>query len=317
MAADAGLAAVSGAVPAALREGERLARGYRLAIPPARAGGRLGEHLGRRAGSSLEFQEHRDYQPGDDLRHIDWNAFARSDRLTVKLYREEVTPHLDLMLDASRSMATEETKLRAAAGLTALFAGAAAVSGFTRTVWQAGQRCTRVPGGNGPVAGWHVGADDAGRGGLSFDETSPGHGLAATPPAWRPRGLRLLVSDLLWPEEPAAALQALLRFDAAAVIVVQVLSRAEVEPRLEGNLQLEDAETGEQRELFLDAEALSRYRRALAAHQERWRRACRDAGASFVSLTAEQMLGLEPSVGGRTGVWALQPLIAAEVLSPS
>src|SRR4249920_2976779 len=90
-----------------LSEGERAGARYALETPRQAPGGVAGGTLSQRAGSSLEFQDHRDYQPGDDLRHIDWNVYARTDQLTLKLYREEVTPHLDVLLDTSRSMTLE------------------------------------------------------------------------------------------------------------------------------------------------------------------------------------------------------------------
>ena len=75
-----------------LLAGERAGLRYRLALPHLAARGVSGRQLGALAGSSLEFKDHRDYQPGDDLRRIDWNAFGRSDKLTLKLFREEINP---------------------------------------------------------------------------------------------------------------------------------------------------------------------------------------------------------------------------------
>jgi len=85
-------------------DGERAGMRYALSVPHNAPFGTTGSQMANRPGSSLEFMDHREYQPGDDLRRIDWSAFARSDRLTVKLYREEVCPHLDVLIDGSRSM---------------------------------------------------------------------------------------------------------------------------------------------------------------------------------------------------------------------
>src|SRR5262252_9355854 len=115
-----------------LTEGERAGIRYALEPPRAASAALAGLQLGRQAGTSLEFRDHRDYQPGDDLRRIDWNAYARSDRLTVKLYREEISPHLDIIVDGSRSMAIESSaKARAALGLPAAFAVAAENAGYS------------------------------------------------------------------------------------------------------------------------------------------------------------------------------------------
>src|SRR6201995_1984911 len=105
----------------ALRDGEKLGLRYALQIPQVAASGIVGSQSGRRAGSSIDFQDYREYQPGDDLRFIDWGIYARSDRLTVKLFREEVTPHLDLILDGSRSMNLPETAKAGALAARAAF----------------------------------------------------------------------------------------------------------------------------------------------------------------------------------------------------
>src|SRR4051812_9725171 len=88
-----------------LQEGAAAAQRFALAMPRVGPANRTGIAMGARAGSSLEFRDHRGYEPGDDLRHVDWDAYARSDQLTVKLFREEVTPHLDVLVDGSKSMA--------------------------------------------------------------------------------------------------------------------------------------------------------------------------------------------------------------------
>src|SRR6187431_2387720 len=98
----------------------------RLALPRTLLRGRAGERLGAGTGSSLEFQDYRPYAPGDDLRHVDWAAYARSELLAVRLYREEVAPRVDLVIDVSRSMAVTDLKLRAHGELSALLACACA-----------------------------------------------------------------------------------------------------------------------------------------------------------------------------------------------
>src|SRR3954470_615033 len=123
------------ALQQALREGEQLGLRYALQIPQVAASGLIGSRLGRRAGSSIDFQDYREYQPGDDLRFIDWGIYARTDRLSIKLFREEVTPHLDLLIDGSRSMNLEHSgKGAAAARLAGLLATAATNAQCSRAV---------------------------------------------------------------------------------------------------------------------------------------------------------------------------------------
>ena len=72
--------------------------------------GQAGGWMGVGSGSSIDFQDHRPYLPGDDPRYIDWRAFARTGHYIMKLYREEVSPMLDLVLDVSPSMAYRPEK---------------------------------------------------------------------------------------------------------------------------------------------------------------------------------------------------------------
>lgn len=66
-----------------------------------------GLHRGARRGGGVEFAEHRDYAPGDDLRYLDWRAYARNDRYSIKRFEQEVHASVTLVLDASASMAIE------------------------------------------------------------------------------------------------------------------------------------------------------------------------------------------------------------------
>ena len=70
----------------------RYAGRLRLVLSRRALRGVAGARVGTAAGSSLEFHDYRDYHPGDDVRLIDWNVFARTDRETIRRYREEVSP---------------------------------------------------------------------------------------------------------------------------------------------------------------------------------------------------------------------------------
>jgi uncharacterized protein (DUF58 family) len=285
------------AIRQALRDGEQLGLRYALQIPQVAASGWTGPRSGRRSGSSIDFQDYRDYQPGDDLRFIDWGIYARSDRLTVKLYREEVTPHLDLILDGSRSMALEGTpKARAAAQLGALLAAAAANAQCTQAVWLSGEGFRRLPNDTLTPSAWDS---------LAFESArTPEQSLALFPPAFRRLGVRVLVSDLLWPGDPAPFLRRL-REGAAALFVIQVLARDDADPPEHGNLRVIDSETGEESELYVDSSVSREYAGNLARLQQSWSDACRGCGAMMATLVAD------------TAAPALRELEAIHLLAPS
>jgi len=284
-------------IDAYLREGQQAGARYALAAPRRAPQGTAGSQLGRLAGESMEFMDHREYQPGDDLRRLDWAAYARSDKMIVKLYRQEVCPHLDVVLDGSRSMALADApKLRAAVGLAAALCTAAANAGHTHRVYLTGRGCRPVLNGGEPPVLWR---------GLAFDSAeSPAESFRLLPPAWRPRGIRAIISDLLWLDEPLKLLTTL-SDRASAVCVIQVLAKADAVPSVQGNLRLTDSETGAVEDLFVDAGGLARYRENLRRHQAAWRQAARQVGAAFVPLVAEELCA----------GWNCSPLIEAGILT--
>lgn len=280
----------------ALRHGEQLGSRYALQIPQMAASGWTGTRSGRRAGSSIDFQDYREYQPGDDLRFIDWGIYARSDRLTVKLFREEVTPHLDLILDGSRSMSLESTpKAGAVAALAALLATAAANAQCTQAVWLSGEGFQRLANDTLTPSAWDN---------LELNSRrTPEQAFDILAPGFRRLGVRVLVSDLLWPGNPLALLRRL-RHGAAALFVIQLLGRDDVNPPEHGNLRVVDCETGGETEIYLDASVAKQYADNLAQLQQSWADGCRQCGAHMTTLVAED---LENSLGELESTQLLVP----------
>jgi len=277
----ASAAAAAAHVRAALRRGSEAGGRYALATPREAGAHSTGQRAGLRPGRSLDFRDYRDYEPGDDLRQVDWNVYARTDKLAVKLYQEEVCPHADIVLDTSRSMAlAESAKCAAAAGLAAMLATAAANARFTVAVWIGlGERLVRLPGDAARPESWLPPAFD---GRLPLPEW-----LRLEPPAFKRRGVRFLISDLLWPGEPEEVLG---RLDdgAAATHVLHLLGAADVAPPDQGFIRVVDAETDEELDLFLDATARERYAAALHTHTAAWSEACRKAHVTLVRVVAEE-----------------------------
>ncbi len=280
----------------ALRTGQQAGARYALSLLDTAPAGVAGTRLARAQGASLEFRDFRDYQPGDDLRRIDWNAFARSDRLTVRIYQEEISPHVDIVLDGSRSMALPlSRKAEAAAGLTALLATAALNSSCTFRTWLAGAGVRELGQACQNPGHWPD---------FEFDFAgSVSDSFVMLPPPWRPHGIRILISDLLWSGDPTGTLRHLAA-GAATLVVVQLLGRADSEPPAHGNVTVVDVETGERRELFVDAVMRQSYIEGLNRHKQSWREACRRSGARLVSVEAEEVIT----------TWDMRSLLADRIL---
>ena len=269
---------------------------YAFSIPSGAHRGLSGGRSGRRAGNSMEFMDHRDYVAGDDLRRVDWNAYARFDRLTVKLYSEEVVPRIDLIIDGSRSMDLPGTlKAGATLAIAAMLAEAAANAGYLRRTWMTGEGVREVEGGTGSALKWQP---------YPFDRTeNPTRSFEYNPPHLSTGGVVVLISDLLWLEDPAKLLASLTR-NAAMVIVIQVLAKADAEPPEKGILKLIDHESGEFQDMHLTERARREYLDALAKHQENWSRACRETNTLMTTVIAEDFVNN----------WQLRELLHREIL---
>jgi uncharacterized protein (DUF58 family) len=255
--------------------------------------GAAGEHLARRRGGSAEFQEHRPYAPGDDLRRIDWAAYARSGEPVLKLFRAEEDVVVRLVCDASASLGYgEPSKLDAARRFAAAVGYMALAASERAQVYAAGEGVSRE----------HVPA--RGRGGLpallrALDglEAKGGTDLAKAVDgvvrrSGRP-GLLVVASDFFDPGPVTAALG---RAVAAGhdVAMVQVVAPDEIEPTLEGDLTLEDAETGATVEVTIDAAVLEAYVLRFAGLCEELRAFARKHAATYVRLRTDEPL--EPAV---------------------
>jgi uncharacterized protein (DUF58 family) len=264
----------------ALVDGERIGASYVLTAPRHARTARQGLRIAPRAGGSVEFRDHRDYQPGDDVRHIDWNLLARSDRLVVRQFHEDVAPFVDLIVDGSRSMMLTPEKARATAGLAALVATSAANAGFPLRAWLATDRL-RALGRNGVRSSeWDAFS-------LDFAGT-PEAALSRAGTLLRPMSIRIVISDLLWPADPDPIVR-LLAAGASQLIFVRLLSRDDAAPALRGAWHLIDCESGEWRDVVFDGVAESRYAAALERHEELWQRAARNARATLVGAVAEDV----------------------------
>ena len=233
-----------------------------------------GERKSPRRGHSVEFCDYRAYGVGDDLRYVDWNAYARLDRLHVKLFVDEEDLCLHLLVDASASMDFgRPTKLDYATRLAAAL-GFVGLVGLERV--GVGMLRERVAEGWPPARGRNqfpvlldflTGVKPAGA-------TRLNEALASYAMRSRESGLAVIISDLLDPAGYEAGLRALMerRFD---IHLIHLLAPDEMAPELAGDFRLTDAETGEVRELSVDREALRDYRERLHSFLERAEGFCR------------------------------------------
>jgi uncharacterized protein (DUF58 family) len=243
-------------------EARRIAERLRLSFGQQK--GIAGNWLGVGLGSSIDYQDHRPFLVGDDPRYLDWKAYARSGQLTMKVYRDEVTPVVDLVVDVSSSMTFDPWKRKRTQELVYF-----AIESAHRL--RASVACHVV---SGATVG-RVSPEDLGKGAIRFDEErSDGEIPRLDQVPLRPRSLRVLVSDLLFPGDARGLVSHLSARRGQGRIFVPY-AQGESDPAWEGNRELVDVESGARRAQRFDQAALIRYRSAYKRHFDLWRDECR------------------------------------------
>jgi uncharacterized protein (DUF58 family) len=235
-----------------------------------RAGAIKGERRSSKRGTSIEFADYRNYAPGDDLRRLDWNIYARTDRPLTRLYEDEEDLAVHLLLDTSASMDwTAENSPPASSKFTfarRIFAGLA-YTALAENDRLAMATLAAQPARFGPVRGRGHGASMLRYvGGLSAaGKTDLNASLREYALRVGRAGLVILISDL-FSDGYLEGVKALLA-KGCEVAVIHLLSPDEAEPPLAGDLRLVDVETGVTQEVSLD----ETMRRLYIARVGQWR----------------------------------------------
>ena len=229
-------------------------------------GGSPGSHTGARRGHSLEFADYRRYSPGDDLRYLDWGLLARTDRLYVKLFREEVDLCVHLFVDGSGSMLfpSREEKFAPASHLALALAYAVLANNdnvkFHLIEHDAIGRSSPFYRGRHRIM-------DAGR---FIDGVTPAgpldmaEGIRQHLQRIRRPGKAIVISDFLMEAGDYERGLKLLRGANFDVTVLQVLSRAEIDPPFpHGGLVVRENETQQEVRLQWTDEVRRQYGEAL------------------------------------------------------
>ncbi len=246
-----------------------------------------GERRSKRKGQSVEFADYRNYVVGDDLRHLDWNLFARLDRLFIRLFIEEEDLHLYILIDNSLSMDFgSPSKLRYAQQVAAAL-GFVGLVNLDRVVVEAfNDHLTQsMPAARGRRSLWRLmdflnkvepaGPSDLKRALKTFSLKCSGKGIV------------ILLSDFM----DKGGFEEALRYLIARqldIYVIQILSQEEIEPEVVGDLRLTDVEDDDVAEITVTGPLLKRYKQNLAAYRASLHEFCTRRGVAYL-FTSNQV----------------------------
>jgi len=244
----------------------RLIEGFRFRTSRQYRGAQRGERLSKKKGISIEFADYRNYSDGDDLRHLDWNVFARLDSPVIRTYQDEEDLHVYLLVDLSPSMAFgEPSKLKVASSLGLAMGLIGLAGGDAVHLIPIAPRQAPLPvmRGRGSTVRLNHALDRLVEGG-ALGGSSPSDAVRRLVHSSAKPGLAIVVSDGLDPELPGAL--NLLGSRGFEPAMIQVLTSGELNPDLEGDLRLLDAETGAAVEITANRGTLESYMKALDEH---------------------------------------------------
>jgi uncharacterized protein (DUF58 family) len=247
-------------------------------------GSQTGSYASPRRGTSLEFADYRRYAPGDDLRYLDWGIYARTDRLYVKVFREEVDLFAYVFIDASASMGFPSLQVK--------YLPACHVALALSYVILANHDHVKL----------HLLQDGVARAASPFfrgrrrmldcvnfaTSVTPGGALDFAPAlgdylkGMRRPGKAILISDFLMPASEYQKGLNLLRAFNLDIAVIQVLSRHEVDPAFpNGSLALVDSETEVEINYRWDQNSRREYQDRLAHHDLELRSFCHQSAINY------------------------------------
>lgn len=251
-----------------------------------RAGMFGGNRRTKKFGSSCEFADYRDYMPGDDVTKIDWNIYARSDKLYEKLYLDERQMHTKIYVDASRSMNYgDEEKADTALRLAAAFAYISVAEMDKVSIYAIhGDTVEELISGMVGKDAYVSSINKLNE--LEFYGDANISAALSKINLGMGDGYSVIISDFFGDYDLEYAIN-LLAEKKRDILAIQVLAREELNPQLRGKMHLFDAESADK--FFrkkIDKEIVRAYKEALKFVTERIKRAAQSRGGEYILVPA-------------------------------
>ena len=235
-------------------------------------------------GSSVEFSDFREYMLGDDIRRIDWNAYGRTDKLYIKQFMEEKEGIFQIFIDTSRSMCFGEVPkskmaLQVAGALSYII-----LNNLDRVYINEMKEnsLTRGKGVTGGAAFSHV-LNDLNR--ITFDGKTTLNKTILSRQV-QAGGVSVIISDFLDREGIEDAMK-YLAFKKQAVVLIQILSREEMDVNYEGTLNILDMETSERVKITMSNATIKKYKEQMEDLRSRLQRLAGKYGAHYIFIRSD------------------------------
>ena len=252
-----------------------------------------GERRSLNRGTGMEFADYRAYEPGDDLRHVDWNIYARLDRLFIKLFHTDEDLPFVLLIDNSRSMEFgSPTKLMCAKQIAAALGYIALAHADSVTLYTCAERLS-------PLLPPTTSKSQFSRLTKALNaiaasgETRLTECLKQLHTYQRRSGMVVVLSDFLDPRGYADGFK-LLSGRGFALTAIHLVSPEEMDPQThlenrptDGDWLVEDAETGETKAVTINAETLAQYKDQQQTFCDNLQRFCTDQGVDYAQLKSD------------------------------
>lgn len=245
--------------------------------------GQVGAKRSKSKGSSVEFSDYREYSMGDDFRRIDWNAYARFEKLFVKLFLEEREARVNVFIDTSKSMGFYD-KDEAMSKVAAAFSYFSLASYDSVSLYNMNTASdTFLKGLKGSNAFYRV---------ISYLEDQQYDGQASIYQAITKyqsqilKGMTVIVSDFLGDYDLDTTLK-LLKYKKQEVYLIHVQAREELEPNFEEHVRLIDSENGNHLELMLGSDMIRIYEKAVKKHSASIQKVCQKYRAHYLTYDAK------------------------------
>jgi uncharacterized protein (DUF58 family) len=259
---------------------------FNLQITNVLQSGYGGLRKSKAKGMSLEFSDFRSYSFGDDLRRIDWNSYARFDKLFVKLFMEEKQSNVNIFLDTSASMGYGEPEKAFYSKQLAASIAYIALKNMDRV---------NIYGCNRTITAKKMDLQTKNTflETVKFldtlqieDETKLVQSILQMRHTNMAKGISIIISDFFSMDGYKEVVK-MLQYKNQEVILIQILSPQELNPQVKGNIRLIDGETAEYKDIELTENIVYTYKQAVESYQQGIKAFCHQRGQQYVFLSTE------------------------------